>query len=601
MSLKSTTPKQTSDTSRLKSRVKICLAMVVANERLVIERCLNSLENIIDEICISINEDNDGTQECIENWGRQRNIPTTVWFDPWRGYGPTKTRNLLKIKEEIDTDYIIFIDADEVFVTDPKNPLSYVTKEEAIKLKKELDDDKNADVFFMKTHYGKYIYSRWQIVKNNQVWIWHLPYQECLVGEKSNNRHDINWIYNYVRHDGHSSRHPDDLNKNIKLLENWAKENPESDFLSRAYFYLGQAYYESNNNEKGIYYLEKRLGLNGWDQENYIASYYLANIYERLKKPEERKRCLIRCTEIDGSRLEAYYHLMMDGYNKSEYKEGISWAIKAPGSRNKPCNKFLLNELLYDYKFDFELAGGAYHAAIKNKYDSYENNALFHLGLDALDRCEHTTPGRLKELWNSNKNHYLRKIKADLGHIKKQTSPTLIVVDNFYDNPDEIRNLALNMEYNISGNYPGARTKPYYIDGIKNKLEYYTNNKITYWPDTYNGSFQYTTKNDKSWIHRDKTEWSVVVYLTPNAPLNAGTKMFKHKETGLTSSLGNEDNEKILNMDSYDHDKWDVVDKIGNVYNRAIFFKGLKTHMSDEYFGDNLENGRLFQTFFFNC
>lgn len=595
---------------------KICLAMIVANEKPVIERCLNSLENIIDQICISINEDKDGTQECIERWGRERNIPTTVWYDPWKGYGPNKTRNLLKIKEEIDTEYIIFIDADEVFVTDPKNPLSYLTKEEGKKLKTELDKNNNIDVFHMKSHYGRYIYSRWQIVRNNQVWIWHLPYQEFLQGEKSNRRYNIDWIYNYVRHDGHSSRHPD-LENNIKILEKWVQDNPKSEHLSRAYFYLGQAYYESSNNEKGIYYLEKRLEYEGWYQEKYIANYYLANIYKRLEKTIERKKHLLKCVEIDNTRLEAYYYLMLDSFDNNK-REAIGWAIMAPNNRKPPSSAFLIQEELYTYKFDFELSIKAYYAALKNSKDCYDDIGLFQIGLEALERCEKNIPNHLKELCNNNKNFYLNKLKVKNINIhptstltstptiknsiiKYKDNKSLIIVDDFYDNPDDIRNIALNMNYDIVGNYPGKRTKPFYIDGIKEKLESILNKNITYWPDKYNGSFQYTTQNNKSWIHRDATQWSVIVYLTPNAPLDSGTKTYIHKPTGLRESFNNKDIEEKLNNDTYNYNNWGVIDKIGNIYNRALFFKGLKTHKSDQYFGSTLQDGRLFQTFFFNC
>jgi hypothetical protein len=45
--------------------------------------------------------------------------------------------------------------------------------------------------------------------------------------------------------------------------------------------------------------------------------------------------------------------------------------------------------------------------------------------------------------------------------------------------------------------------------------------------------------------------------------------------------------------------KWELVDRVGNVFNRLILFNSKKYHMSMDYFGDNRENGRLFQTFFF--
>ena len=45
----------------------------------------------------------------------------------------------------------------------------------------------------------------------------------------------------------------------------------------------------------------------------------------------------------------------------------------------------------------------------------------------------------------------------------------------------------------------------------------------------------------------------------------------------------------------------EVIDRIGNKYNRLVIFDGFISHKSDEYFGSDKESGRLFQTFFFDC
>ena len=55
-----------------------------------------------------------------------------------------------------------------------------------------------------------------------------------------------------------------------------------------------------------------------------------------------------------------------------------------------------------------------------------------------------------------------------------------------------------------------------------------------------------------------------------------------------------------LNMDGQDYTKWELVDTIGNIYNRLVLYPGDLFHASLDYFGKDLETGRLFQTFFFN-
>jgi hypothetical protein len=69
--------------------------------------------------------------------------------------------------------------------------------------------------------------------------------------------------------------------------------------------------------------------------------------------------------------------------------------------------------------------------------------------------------------------------------------------------------------------------------------------------------------------------------------------MYRHKESGEWRSHENL-------YEGYDYTKWDKVDSIGNKYNRLILYRGDLFHASLDYFGKNLYDGRLFQTFFFD-
>lgn len=46
--------------------------------------------------------------------------------------------------------------------------------------------------------------------------------------------------------------------------------------------------------------------------------------------------------------------------------------------------------------------------------------------------------------------------------------------------------------------------------------------------------------------------------------------------------------------------KWDMVDRFGNLFNRLILYRADNFHVSLDYFGKDLNDGRLFQVFFFN-
>ena len=184
---------------------------------------------------------------------------------------------------------------------------------------------------------------------------------------------------------------------------------------------------------------------------------------------------------------------------------------------------------------------------------------------------------------------------------------SIIVIDDFYDNPHEIRNYALSQQFDVTGNYPGYRTKPLINEEAKTKL---TDISKRMWggtpdfpthDDSYQGSYQWCPSWHKSWVHYDSwNSYACVIYLTPDAPLHTGTALYRHKKTGLTHKPENETLCERLLSDGRDYTKWDITDRVGNVFNRAVIYPGTAFHASIEYFGFEKEDARLFQTFFFN-
>lgn len=204
-------------------------------------------------------------------------------------------------------------------------------------------------------------------------------------------------------------------------------------------------------------------------------------------------------------------------------------------------------------------------------------------------------------------------LKADL----KTRGPScgLIVIDNFYNNPYETREYILTQDFAVRGNYPGQRTISFANAQLKEIIQKYIEpfgGKITQFPipkddgsdaaGIYNGSFQFTTSRDRSWIHIDGyNNWAGVLYLTPDAPLSSGTSFYRFCHGEMCARdielLGNkEETDKW----SQDMTKWEKVDQVGNVFNRLILFNSNRFHMSMDYFGLTKEDGRLFQVFFFS-
>jgi hypothetical protein len=90
--------------------------------------------------------------------------------------------------------------------------------------------------------------------------------------------------------------------------------------------------------------------------------------------------------------------------------------------------------------------------------------------------------------------------------------------------------------------------------------------------------------------------YGVKVEPRSNNAIAAGLSSFKgtthHK--GLDHGLHD-----LLEAETDDCSKWDIIDTSQNVYNRAILFPAHWCHTGLNYFGDSVENGRLYQAFFF--
>ncbi len=79
-------------------------------------------------------------------------------------------------------------------------------------------------------------------------------------------------------------------------------------------------------------------------------------------------------------------------------------------------------------------------------------------------------------------------------------TPTVLVIDDFYQDPLAVREWVLQQEFPIQGNYPGKRTAPFALDALKEKIESYVEpfaGKITQWSNSENhfnakGTFEFT-------------------------------------------------------------------------------------------------------------
>jgi len=195
------------------------------------------------------------------------------------------------------------------------------------------------------------------------------------------------------------------------------------------------------------------------------------------------------------------------------------------------------------------------------------------------------------------------------------------ILDNFFDNPDTIRDygLSLDFEKDSDGRWPGVRSKP--LHEINNPLFlhicnrilaiYFGTSDISSMTWAANCAFQKVDKSFKSgWIHTDNPAViSNIIYLNKNPNINSGTSIYKLKNNILVPNLEPNDYKveaykglmSIKNAEEKrkeNNDQYLEVIKVHNEYNRLISFDAHLPHAAHDFFGDDDEPRFTLNIFF---
>ena len=203
--------------------------------------------------------------------------------------------------------------------------------------------------------------------------------------------------------------------------------------------------------------------------------------------------------------------------------------------------------------------------------------------------------------------------------MKNQTRKNLIVVDNFLEDPDGILEYALKQNFEMLGgkNWPGRDScKTHGVEEmtracsevVGEQLVAKKENKCSYFRVTKEGEY------GKQHIHFDPNPglvWAGVLYLTPKFHPTAGTKFWKHKETGWEFTpteeegveygiISHNDMFEFFNTEGKNMSRWIETDNISFKYNRLVMFNPAMWHSNGDWFGNTYDNSRLVQLFFFH-
>ncbi|NBP58018.1 hypothetical protein EBU71_16065 [bacterium] len=180
--------------------------------------------------------------------------------------------------------------------------------------------------------------------------------------------------------------------------------------------------------------------------------------------------------------------------------------------------------------------------------------------------------------------------------------PRMWIVEDFYDDPDSVREFALNQTYYDDPGFIGKRTRQqFFFPGMKERFEQIMGMRITNWESHgMNGRFQHNVAGESLTWHTDFQKYAGLIYLTPNAPYSAGTRMAAFKANRVRHCSDPRIMDCFNQISFLDGTEYEDVDVVGNVYNRLVIYDGGLIHAAKEYFGYNKDNCRLWHMFFFD-
>ncbi|MGQ3379122.1 tetratricopeptide repeat-containing glycosyltransferase family 2 protein [Priestia endophytica] len=285
----------------MNNMVSISLCMIVKDEEDTIERCLNSVKELCDEIIIVDTGSTDKTKELARRY-------TKKLFDFKWVHHFAKARNFAFSKAT--KDYILWLDADDVILKDDLQKLLLLKQTldqsvDAVMMPYNLAFDSSGNVTFSS--------KRHRLVKRSRNFQWIGAVHEYLaVGGK------------IIRQDAavtHRSTKTEKSDRNLKIYQQNLKDGKT--FSPRDLYYYANECFDHSLYDEAIAHYEKFLksGL-GWIEDCISACDKLAEIFIRKNEQDKAIKAALRSFEYDLPRAEhccklGYIYLTQQNIDKA--------------------------------------------------------------------------------------------------------------------------------------------------------------------------------------------------------------------------------------------------------------------------------------------
>ncbi len=328
----------------------LCLNMIVKNESKIITRLMESVVNIIDCYCICDTGSTDNTKELIVLYFDKHNIPGKIVDREFVNF--SHNRNFALESCMGMSDFILLLDADMVLSIPKPNQFN--------------KDFLTGDVYSILQGTHDFYYSNIRIIRNKKCYRYVGVTHEYLSIPSNQLQQQIKKSELFVNDIGDGGSKDDKFVRDIRLLTDGLIDDPTN---TRYCFYLANSYYDSGDNDNAIITYNRRIKMDGWEQEVWYCYYRIGLAYMRLFEPEKAIYSWLSGFEFSPLRIENLYEIIkcyrILGKNKVAYFFYSNAKDILDLDVNRDTYLFLNNDV-YRYKLAYEYSIIANYNGISN-------------------------------------------------------------------------------------------------------------------------------------------------------------------------------------------------------------------------------------------
>ena len=324
--------------------ITLCLAMVVDKHTAHLEETLESVKELIDYVSIVDQGSPQGTQELVKTFLEKNGIRGKIESD-LKGVDETidpDSAALLIAKKRLtdegfslDHTFLLTLKANQILNQQPS------FRKELLKSDAYLVREKSSEFSSYQIHLlraslpwkkkGGTLYGYWTHARG--------PFETAAV------------LRDWTINDRHET-HPEEIEKDLKLVAEALKEEPDNEHLL---FYLARLNQLQHHYEKAIQVYQDRIAFGGNPEEVWCSKQMMGECYEALGQWERALPSYMEAFQHNINRAEPLYRLAR--YYRSKGHTGLAhlFAKRAATILYPSEQNLFINDPVYDYLIDEEL------------------------------------------------------------------------------------------------------------------------------------------------------------------------------------------------------------------------------------------------------